>query len=362
MDSNDNVMGRRSSSSSLPSPMGSPSPSSDYSSSSLGSQYDRSDLATPLKTTKDNPASVFIDSGYAGEQPSSGGDRSIPFSKCKFSSRVDRFGRPRSYEAPWTVHVETDGISRVFGFLNKKGLLPWVVTMLVLASTCFSLLFLDRRTSMYCSSSYSNGKYKAIKFGAEQLVKRLQQEGRLLIEVRDDFGNRLGGKKAAMQFVHESIYGKTKLGTLKEGSDGEDGGEIEKKNNFDELWKLAEELKTLEATLETLQAKEISPGNARRVQVGKADDGENEKNKEKVIDINQSEHVADKTETANDASGEVESDSGVKLEVEKKLRSRRIAVDETGSLPRSRGRLTEKGMSMSMRGRRKALAGLREEI
>ena len=125
MDSNDNIMGRRSSSSSLHSPMG--SPSSDYSSSSLGSQYDRyfivpssmwwanvligrsakcpcnfmqekhrrckmqnftnplvlsrSDLATPLKTTKDNLASVFIDSGYAGEQPSSGGDRSIPFSK-----------------------------------------------------------------------------------------------------------------------------------------------------------------------------------------------------------------------------------------------------------------------------------------
>ena len=82
------------------------------------------------------------------------------------------------------MHVETDVISRVFGFLKKKGLLPLVVAMLVLASTCFSLLFLDRRTSMYCSSSYSNRKYKAIKFGAEQLVKRLQQEGRLLIEVR----------------------------------------------------------------------------------------------------------------------------------------------------------------------------------
>ena len=89
-----------------------------------------------------------------------------------------------SYEAPWTVHVETDAISLVFGFLNKKGLLPLVVATLVVASICFSLLFLDRRTSLYCSSSYSNGKYKAIKFGAEQLVKRLQQEGRLLIEVR----------------------------------------------------------------------------------------------------------------------------------------------------------------------------------
>ena len=82
------------------------------------------------------------------------------------------------------MHFEADGISLMFGFLNKKGLLPWVVTMLVLASTCFSLLYFDRMTSMYCSSSYSNGKYEAIKFGAEQLVRRLQQEGRLLIEVK----------------------------------------------------------------------------------------------------------------------------------------------------------------------------------
>ena len=46
------------------------------------------------------------------------------------------------------MHLETDSISLVFGFWNKKGLLPWVVTTLVLASTCFSLLFFDRRTSM----------------------------------------------------------------------------------------------------------------------------------------------------------------------------------------------------------------------
>ena len=34
--------------------------------------------------------------------------------------------------------------------------------------------------------SYSNGKYEAIKFGVEQLVKRLQKEGRLIVEVRID--------------------------------------------------------------------------------------------------------------------------------------------------------------------------------
>jgi len=355
MDGNDNVMDRRSSSSSLP------YPSSDYS-SSMGSAYDRksigdagwSDPATPLKATKDNSASLLIDSGYAGEQPGGGGDRSIPFSKYKFSSRVD--GRQGSYEAPWTVHLEKDGISLVFGFLNKKGLLPWVVTTLVLASVCFSLLNFDRKTSMYCSSSYSNGKYKAIKFGAQQLVKRLQREGRLLIEVRDDLGNQLGGKKAAMQFVHESIYGKTRLVNLaldlKEES-GEDDGERERENDFDELWKLTEELKTLEAILESLQGSEITAENARGVQVEKVDDGEKEKNKEKEIDENRSVHGADNAETATDALGGLESDSGAKLEVEKEFKSRSIAVDETSSLPIYRVRLTEKGM----KGRRKALGG-----
>ena len=81
------------------------------------------------------------------------------------------------------MHLEPDAISLVFGFLNKKGLLPWVVTMLVLASICFSLLYFDQRMSMYSSSSLSNGKYESIKFGAEHLVKRLQKEGRWLTEV-----------------------------------------------------------------------------------------------------------------------------------------------------------------------------------
>ena len=42
-----------------------------------------SDLVTPLQTSKDKEASLLIDSGYAGEQPSGGGggDLSIPFGK-----------------------------------------------------------------------------------------------------------------------------------------------------------------------------------------------------------------------------------------------------------------------------------------
>ena len=81
-------------------------------------------------------------------------------------------------------------------------------------------------------------------------------------QVRDDSGNLLGGKKAAMQFVHQSIYGKSKLVDISpdlEESSREDDGEGEKENGFDDLWKLSEELKTLQAALESLQGKEIQP-------------------------------------------------------------------------------------------------------
>ena len=99
--------------------------------------------------------------------------------RWKFTSRVTQYGRQGPCESPLKFHLETDIIPLVIGFLNKKGLLPWVVTMLVLASTCFSLLYFDRRMT----GSYSNGKFEAIKFGAEHLVTRLQREGRWLIEV-----------------------------------------------------------------------------------------------------------------------------------------------------------------------------------
>jgi len=385
LDSMHTATGSSSSSSSLL------TPSSDYSSSTLGSASDRkniegaiwSDPVTPLKTSKDKEASLLIDSGYAGEQPSGGGggDRSVPFSKWKFTSRVTQYGSQGSCESPLKVYLDTDGISLVVGILDKKGLLPWVVTMLLLASTCFSLLYFDRTMT----GSYSNGKYEAIKFGAEHLVTRLQREGRWLIEVRDDMGNQLGGKKAAMQFVHESIHGKVKLAnfSLDVGGSKENDKVGEKENSFDDLWKLSEELKTLEAALESLQGKEITSENAREVRVAAVDKAENRE--KEVEEETRSEHGTGKTEASNYALGEIESDAKAKdqlgnlkdtnlenIEVIKGLTSPNTDVstfeessqtgkdenDEKSSQPRSKVRLTEKGM----KGRRKSLAGLRDEI
>ena len=173
-------------------------------------------------------------------------------------------------------------------------------------------------------------------------------------------GNQLGGKKAAMQFVHESIYGKSKpvnlsIDDMKDGT--EDGGESEKENSFDldNMWKLSEELKTLEAALESLQGNKVTPDTGSE-RVVKENSGEKKENKEKEVEED-GDHGA-----SNDALGEVEISAGAKLEnteVEKESLSRNIAVDEKSSLPRSQKvRLTERGM----KGRRKSLAGLRDEV
>merc|ERR1719495_1978404 len=49
-----------------------------------------------------------------------------------------------------------------------------------------------------------NAKYDSIQFGTANRVKRLQEEGRVVVEeVLDVEGNALGGKKAAMQYGHD---------------------------------------------------------------------------------------------------------------------------------------------------------------
>ena len=115
---------------------------------------------------------------------------------------------------------------------------------------------------------------------------------------------------------------------------------------------------TLQAALESLQGKEIQPVKVRGVQVQKAYDGGNLENNEYDVGDDQSQHGDEETEAVNDALGEVNSDAGAKLEVQKESGSRRLDVDDKLSMPISRVRSTEKGMG----GTRKALAGPRDEI
>ena len=155
-------------------------------------------------------------------------------------------------------------------------------------------------------------------------------------------GNQLGGKRAAMQFVHESIYGKLKLVNVSLG-DGESNGDEragEKENSFDDLWKLSEDLNTLEAALESLQGKEITSENTREVHVEEVKDAENEE--KEFEEKNQSE----KTKDLKGAMDEFESNAGEKeqlslrtetklenTEVEKESRSSSIALGKGSKTP-----------------------------
>jgi len=252
-------------------------PSSETSFSSLDSSLDSkypgdgrwSDVETPLKKKKDSCAAVEIDSGYAGEQP---GSKS---SKLRWKPPFNAHLR----DEPWSLPLKIDQSSVILGFLTKRGLLPWVVTTLIFSAICFSLLCFDRRRSVFCGT-YSNGKYEAIKYGTEELVRRLRKEDRLLVEVLDEEGNALGGKKAALKFIHDQMFGKkaNQIELSHSNADQADSsypGTTKMKplkvfsndlidDRLDDLLKLSEELKSLESALESMQSVQStkkSPGN-----------------------------------------------------------------------------------------------------
>jgi len=242
-------------------------PSSETSFSSLDSSLDSkhpgndiwSDVETPLKKKNHSCAEVEIDSGYAGEQP---GSKSSKLRwKPPFNSR-------QSGE-PWSLPLKNDQSSVILGFLTKRRLLPWVVTTLIFSAICFSLLCFDRRRSLFCGT-YSNGKYEAIKYGTEELVRRLRKEDRLLVEVLDEEGNALGGKKAALKFIHDQMFGKKAIqidlshsnsdqaepsypGTTKLNPPKVVSNDLID-DRLDDLLKLSEELKSLESALESMQS------------------------------------------------------------------------------------------------------------
>ena len=208
--------------------------------------------------------------------------------------------------------------------------------------------------------------------------------------MRDDIGNQLGGKKAALQFVHESVFGKSR-GVEKKTMDVKaEGGNIkEEDSSLEDIWKLSEELKALEAALESLQVKELNleqnaediyeldPGTENENLLPDEDEEVNDVEIDDVKEKDKRVNDEKQPETFHDTVGKSLSDTGVieqKYRTEnagEKVRSRirpspsqegKTGNPEKGSLTRSLTRspvrLTEKGA----RGKRKALAGLRDEI
>merc|ERR1712240_298868 len=246
----------------------------------------------------------------------------------------------------------------------------------------------DRRRSLFCGT-YSNGKYEAIKIGTEELVKRLRKEDRLLVEVLDEEGNALGGKKAALKFIHDQMFGKkaiqtdlshsnadqaepsypgtTKLNPSKVVSNDLIDDRLDdllklSDDRLDELLKLSEELKSLESALESMQS----------VQSMKKNPG-NEAGEELAINSETNNILGDVGgEERNQSayqnqmggftpSNRIKAEKLVGLKGSNKVEDRKKPLVKTEdqemetSQVRKLNRLTDKGF----KGRRKSLAGLK---
>jgi len=91
-------------------------------------------------------------------------------------------------------------------FIDKFSLEPqqlFEFLMLVVILTSVGFMFLISFRNMDEVNKEMNNKYKSIEYGRQKQLDRLREEGRLLAEVRDEHGNLLGGKKAAIQFSYD---------------------------------------------------------------------------------------------------------------------------------------------------------------
>ena len=88
-----------------------------------------------------------------------------------------------------------------FSLVEPQQILGFLMLVVILASVGFTFLISLRNFDEI--NMEMNSKYKSIEFGRQKQLNRLREEGRLLLEVRDEEGNLLGGKKAAIQFSYD---------------------------------------------------------------------------------------------------------------------------------------------------------------
>merc|ERR1711909_167824 len=85
--------------------------------------------------------------------------------------------------------------------LEPQQILGFLMLVVILASVGFMFLISFRNIDEV--NKEMNNKYKSIEYGRQKQLDRLREEGRFLAEVRDEHGNLLGGKKAAIQFSYD---------------------------------------------------------------------------------------------------------------------------------------------------------------
>jgi len=84
---------------------------------------------------------------------------------------------------------------------DPQQLLSCLILMVISASVGFTIISFRNMDGTYMDEI--NSKYKSIEFGSQKLIDKLREDGRLLEGVRDEDGNMLGGKKAAIQFSYD---------------------------------------------------------------------------------------------------------------------------------------------------------------
>jgi len=171
-----------------------------------------------VKLKLDLENTYILDSGYGNDTNSSYGDglsnRSSvydsftnPEGSSVFSRSIWEFFTPvKDLKKKWKGKPSYLDDPKSVGFVERlsfepQQLLGGLMLIIIFASVGFTFLVSFR--NMDGTPQEMNSKYKSIEFGRQKQVERLREEGRLLEEVRDEDGNLLGGKKAAIQFSYD---------------------------------------------------------------------------------------------------------------------------------------------------------------
>jgi len=155
-------------------------------------------------------------------------------------------------------------------FVDERSSGPWfraqpqqilggLVIIVMIASLGFAVLTYQRHLK-HRQATDVNEKYKSIHYGTVKRKERLEEEGRVMNEIRDEMGNELGGKRAAIQYHHD--LKEKERGGIPVVEQDEVEIEIEEDNSFEEkamkddqapiktIMELAEEIRQLTDMLE----------------------------------------------------------------------------------------------------------------
>jgi len=171
-----------------------------------------------VKLKLDDRDTYILDSGYGNNTNSSyGGGLSTrssvfdsftnPEGSSVFNRSIWEFFTPvKDLKKKWKGKPSYLDDPKRMGFVEglsfePQQLLGGLMLIIIFASVGFTFLISFR--NMDGTPQEMNSKYKSIEFGRQKQVEKLREEGRLLEEVRDEDGNLLGGKKAAIQFSYD---------------------------------------------------------------------------------------------------------------------------------------------------------------